>query len=115
MMPPRTILQIKKRIIKSAMRIPPYLDFFDGGSGESRSLFRDSLLIFDVGGQHGCDIPVIIAFQKRITSLVNILVFSYQRGIDKHTALFFISESPFCHKPLDESLYRLWTPACRFG
>ena len=56
-----------------------------------------------VAGEEGvfyCS-AVIISFQKRIAFLADVFAFFHDWGVNKHSALFFISQSAFGHKAFD--------------
>ena len=101
MIPLINTLHIKKRIIKSAtFNCLLFLTSLKEGSGGYLFLFQ-TVCHFLYSRQHGSDIPVIVSFQKRVAFLADVFAFFSRLGINKHSALFFISQNAFCYETFD--------------
>lgn len=70
--------------------------------GENGTQFTDiclgELIIVQIGGEHGANIPVIKAPQERVALLGDILIFCYEGSVDKHAPLFFVGQGALRHE-----------------
>src|SRR5699024_5114240 len=73
-------------------------------------LFFRNLFVFQEGGKHGGQIPVIITSEEACILLPEICFLRKNRTVYKHPAFLFICKHSFCHKSLQKCLNRFRTP-----